>query len=94
MTEEMWLNGIPLFVLSIDLKKAFDSVNLDVIGKILLSYGVPCHLVNRIISAVLHERTAVRWGGRCTSSYVKSRGVKQGCPISPYLFVCCPTFCA
>lgn len=87
VTEERWRKGLPTFILSIDLREAFDTVKLTVISDMLLHYGVPCHLVNRIITAVLHERTAVQWEGRRTLPTERNRGVKQGCPFSPYLFV-------
>lgn len=57
------------------------------VSGILLSYGVPCYSINRIIVAVLHERTSVRWSGKRTKSLNKSEGVKQGCPISPFIFM-------
>lgn len=50
-------------------------------------YGAPTYLINRIIQAILHERTSVKWNGRLTTQHTKNRGVKQGCPISPYIFV-------
>lgn len=87
ITEERWRKGLPTFVVSIDLKKAFDMLDIHRISDILLSYGTPAYLINRIITAILHERTNVQWSRRRTRIYSKYRGVKQGCPISPYLFV-------
>lgn len=75
------------YILSIDLRKAFDNVDLKAVSKILLSYGVPVFLINRIIQAALYERTAIQWFGRRTRMKTKSRGVKQGCPLSPFIFV-------
>lgn len=85
--EERWRKGALTYVLSIDLRKAFDNVNLGVISNILREYRVPHHLINRIIRSVLYERTAVRWSGKMTESFIKGTGVKQGCPLSPYIFV-------
>lgn len=85
--EERWRKGIPTYVMSIDLRKAFDMLDMKVISAILSQCGVPCHLVNRIIQAVLYERTAVQWQGQRTQRFMKGRGVKQGCSISPYIFV-------
>lgn len=48
-------------------------VKTDRLAEILLQYGVPSYLVNRIITAILHERTYVQWNNRRT--------------ISPYLFI-------
>lgn len=87
LTEERWRVGRPTYILSLDMHKAFDNVDLHTIGPILLHYGVPPTLINRIITAVLHERTAVQWFGRRTKEYTKGKGVKQGCPLSPYIFI-------
>lgn len=81
------LYRLPTFVLSIDLRKAFDMVDAKRQGEILSSYGTPAYLINRIIVAILHERTTVRREGRRTTVSNRTIGVKQGCPISPYLFV-------
>lgn len=56
-------------------------------GEILKGYGVPAYLINRIITAIFHERTSVRWNGSRTNTADRTKGVKQGCPISPYIFV-------
>lgn len=85
--EERWRKGLLTHVIAIDLKKAFDRIDLSVVGTILKSYGVPCKLINRIIAASLHERTAIQWVGRRTNAFTKGKGVKQGCPISPYIFI-------
>lgn len=87
ITEERWRHGRPTYIFSIDLKKAFDMVSINEIVNVLLSTGTPAYLINRIISAILHERTSIKWNGRRTKIFSKNQGVKQGCPISPYLFV-------
>ena len=57
-----------------DLKKAFDKVRLDFIYKwVKIMYSnLRCKIVNN---------------GYFSESFELSRGVKQGCPLSPYLFV-------
>jgi len=77
----------PGILLSIDFEKAFDSVNWNFLFKILsyLNFG------NKIISyikAVYNniESTVINNGN--TSKYFKlERGVRQGCPLSAYLFI-------
>lgn len=51
---------VDLYVLSIELE-AFDTVWLDVISEILRAYAVPCRLINRIITAILHELCSLAW---------------------------------
>lgn len=85
--DERWRKGYPTFVLSLDLSKAFDMVDTKKLGEILLSYEVPAYLINRLIASILNEKSTIRWHNSRTTSRQRTRGVKQGCPISPYLFV-------
>lgn len=82
---EEGINHLHISFLSIDLRKAFDSANLNEVGRILLSYGVPIFLINRIIKATLYERTEIQ--RRRMRMKTKGKRVKQGCPLSPFLFV-------
>lgn len=87
VAETHWNHSTPLYILALDLKKAFSLVDIHTLPAILLRRGVPSHLVNRIINACLYERSQITWQGHTTAAYVKTVGVKQGCPISPFLFV-------
>lgn len=74
-------------VLSLDLQKAFDTVDHSAILKMLKSYGVPASLIERITKACLPGDVCVRWRGKYTKYFQVNRGVKQGCPISGMLFI-------
>lgn len=73
--------------ISLDLKQAFDNLDISKTATILSDLGVSKALINRIIVACLHETTSIQWFGQKTHSVQKGRGVKQGCPLSPELFV-------
>lgn len=85
--EVRWNYGRATYIYSLDTKKAFDTVDISKLPKVLFEKGVPVWLINRIISAVLTERTKILWKGQFTHSHSKSKGIKQGCPLSPLLFV-------
>ena len=74
-----------MYVFSIDLSKAFDTVDLSVVSDCLRQY-VPHYLVNRIIKACFWERTSVKWFNVLTERVRKNKGIKQGCPLSPRIF--------
>ena len=78
-----------LYLLSLDTARAFDSISHTFIRKLLIHIGLPpwaCHLVN----GLLHEVTVVAAiAGAAATPISINRGVKQGCPFSPLLFVLC-----
>lgn len=86
LLDTRWNHGLSTYVLSLDLEKAFDTVKIDCLPGILMQHGVPHYLINLLIVSCLHEQNCVYWMGEKTSTVNKSRGIKQGCPISPYLF--------
>jgi ribonuclease HI len=76
-----------LYVLFLDTRKAFDSIYHDFLYKVLESQGWPTwflHVVRGLLSRV-HVRPVLT---SSTGQKIEiKRGVKQGCPLSPTLFV-------
>lgn len=58
-----------------------------IIPIILEKRGGPQYLINRIIKAVLNERTTIQWSGQTTPMKSNYRGVKQGRLLLPMLFI-------
>lgn len=84
--EEQWRKGRMTYILSLDLEKAFDKVNLIALVNALKSINIPHFLINRIIESSLNEVTCIKWFGQLTRKVKKNRGIKKGCPLSPRLF--------
>jgi hypothetical protein len=82
-----WNHDLPTNIFSLDMKKAFDNEDISTVPEILSNHQVPFFLINRIINSVLTETTQVQWKGQLTQPYAKSRGVKQGDPFSPEIFI-------
>ena len=76
----------PLFLVFIDLTKAFDSVNRAAIYKILLKLGSPEKFVHMI--RLLHDgmMACVLDQGTKSDLFSIKNGVKQGCVLAPTLF--------
>ena len=77
----------PLYACFIDFEKAFDSVDRQAIWDILLHYGVPPKFVDIIRRLYEGFSCQVIHGGRLSDNFEISSGVRQGCLLSPLLFL-------
>ena len=83
-TEEHDIPGMLLFT---DFEKAFDSINHEYITEILnlFNFGQDLKLW---INLFYHSATScVLYNGFTTDYFPIDRGVRQGCPLSPYIFI-------
>jgi Reverse transcriptase (RNA-dependent DNA polymerase) len=78
---------MPTYAVFIDFQKAYDKVPLALVLSVLRKYGFADKYV-RIIKAVYKKtKIAVRAGGTVSDPYEMWRGLRQGCPLSPILFI-------
>ena len=81
-------------VLSIDLQKAFDSLNWALILAMLRNLGCGDFFIN-LIRIIYKEPTSCIINNNFLSSYVDTkRGVRQGDPLSPTIFILCIEYMA
>ena len=69
-----------------DLRRAFDLVNRDVLWRILALGGIPPKLVNLISGLDSGTESAVSCDGIITDYFPVDTGVRQGCVLAPTLF--------
>ena len=76
-----------IHVCFIDLQKAFDSVKRKELWKALEEHGVDNNLIKAIQSFYDNPESMVRIGGETSEKFKIDVGVRQGCILSPLLFI-------
>lgn len=70
----------------VDFRKAFDTVQRDVLWQLMLNLGIPEPFVQAIASYYKVVSCCVDLPSGLSDPVTASIGVKQGCPLSPVLF--------
>ena len=73
--------------IKIDLEKAYDKLEWSFIRNMLLRINLPEDLIDLIISCVSSVSTSILLNGAPLEPILLSRGIRQGDPLSLYLFI-------
>lgn len=75
--------------IKLDLEKAYDRLHWPFISETLNFFGFDQLFITLIEKCVSTSSMAIAWRGEYLEAFNPSRGIRQGDPISPYLFVLC-----
>ena len=79
----------PLYIVFVDITKAFDTVGRTGLWQLLRKYGCPEKLTTMIESLHTGMMVNARNGGEVSDTFAVTNGVKQGCVLAPTLFSIC-----
>ena len=80
-------NNLPGVLITIDFQKAFDSVEWNFIHMCLKEFNFGQTLIQWVRTFYANINSCIMNGGFSTGYFELNRGVRQGDPLSPFLFV-------
>ena len=87
LIEHSHTNEIPGAIILLDIEKAFDSVSHKFLFHTLQQFNFGAKFIDWIKTLYSARQTYVMNNGFLTNRISIQRGIFQGCPISPYLFL-------
>ena len=81
------LFGVEGYLVTVDIQKAFDSINHCFLQSVLKIYGFGENFIHFIKTLLKNQESCVIKGGKTTKYFPLQRGARQGNPISAYLFI-------
>ena len=75
------------FLLAMDYSKAFDTISRKFMLESLQVFGFGPELIRWITTLMTNTESSINHGGWITERFKVNSGIRQGCPLSPLIFI-------
>lgn len=74
-------------IIKLDMANAFDRVDHQFMADVLRKFGISKNFISIIMECISNPWTAPLINGRPNSYFKSTRGLRQGYPLSPFLYI-------
>lgn len=90
LVQELKRKGLsPRCVMKVDLRKAYDSVSWAYVEELLFGLQFPPRFTRWIMACITNTKYSLSINGGIHGYFSGKKGLRQGDPISPLIFVLC-----